>query len=68
MKVLRTEFENPDIGLQAVVQPATNVVACRPPTVDYLMMTATSAQISCPTVAAWLLPVNVTLQEPLGLA
>lgn len=53
-----------NVGLHAVMEPATDIAAGRPPTMNHLMMTSTTTQIACPTLAAWLLAMNMALRQP----
>ena len=55
---------DPDVGPQAVVQPAADVVARRPAAVDDLVMAAAAAEVARPTAPAGLLAVDVAVREP----
>lgn len=49
------------------MQPAAYVVAGWPAAVNYFVMAAPAAQITCPATPAWFLTVYMTLREPLRL-
>src|SRR6185436_1143992 len=55
---------NPDVGLQGIAEPSTDVVASRSPTMDDFVMTPAAAQITRPAAAAGLPPVDGALLEP----
>ena len=57
-----------NVGLDAVMKPASNVVTRRPPTMNHLVMTPASAQIARPALSAWLLAMHMTLRQPSVLA
>src|ERR1700726_2420727 len=58
----------PEIGLEAVMQPAADVVASRPAAPDDFVMAAAAAEIARPAGPAGLLPVNMPRGQPIGLA
>ena len=53
-----------NVGLDAVIKPASNVVARRPPTMNHLVMTSASAKIARPALPARLLAMHMTLRQP----
>src|ERR1700733_5411608 len=53
-----------NVGPDAVMKPASNVVARRPPTMNNLVMTPASAQIASPALSAWLLAMHMALRQP----
>src|ERR1700681_3199004 len=50
------------------MKPASNVAAGRPPTMNHLMVTSTTTQITGPALAAWLLAMHMALRQPGVLA
>ncbi len=55
----------PQVRLEAVVQPAADVVARGPAAMDHLVMAAAPAQVARPAAVARLLTVDVPLGQPL---
>jgi hypothetical protein len=49
------------------MQPATYVVAGWPAAMNYFVMAAPAAQITCPATPAWFLTMYMSLREPLRL-
>ena len=68
MKVVRPLLEQPDVGFEAILQPAANVVTRHSTASQYFVMTTASAEVSCPARLAWLLLVDVPFGEPENLA
>jgi len=60
----RARGREPEIGPEAIVQPAADVVAGRAAACDDLVMTASATQITRPALAAGLLPVDMAVGEP----
>ena|SRR5271166_888271 len=58
----------PQIGFEAIVQPAADIVASRPTASQNLVMAAAAAQVARPAGSARLLSVNVPAREPIPLA
>ena len=56
------------VRLQAVVQPAADVVTGRAPAMDHLVVAAAAAQVARPAAATRLLAVHVAVGEPGRLA
>ena len=61
---LRPPRAEPDIGRQAVGQPAADEIAGRAAAMDHLVMAAAAAQIACATIGARLLAMNVAIGQP----
>lgn len=57
-----------NVGLDAVMKPASNVVAGRPPTMNHLVMTPAPAKVARPALPAWLLAMHMALRQPSVLA
>src|SRR6478609_3187176 len=57
----------PEISFEAIMQPASYVIASWPSAPDHFVMTAAAAEITRPTGPAGLLPVNVPRGQPIGL-
>src|SRR5258708_28626549 len=58
----------PEIGLEAIMQPTPDVVAGRPAAPDDFVMAAAAAEIARPAGLAGLLPVDMPRGQPIGLA
>src|SRR6185312_13211783 len=69
-KIARGDFglgRQPQVSLEAVVQPAPDVVAGRAAAADHLVMTAAAAEIARPAGTAGLLAVDMPRRQPVGL-
>ena len=57
-----------NVGLDALMKPASNVVAGRPATMNHLVMTSAPAKVARPALPAWLLAMHMALRQPSVLA